>query len=263
MVVKLHTKFCASLFVAFQFATNLQAGIFWGHPYQDRYFNYNSTPRYGSSGYSGAQNGPAHGYSSNMEMNAPSETMHSGLSSGAMVGSHRPSMNAILRVWVPDGLTVEVNGYPTRPQSLAGIHGNSRVFSLEGLDMDRVSPCDIVVKCFDQLGNTLQYRRALSVSGGGNYEVRFPRDFEPMVEHSSEFETVHPMMETTILESATVVSPDTSSSEVYSGPTPTNGGAIAPPKTTSKKYEVIVEKPPLVDKSPIAEDPVLPLPAGK
>lgn len=185
MIRKLQGHVCTFLCVAVLCGPSVQAGLFHGHPYQDRHFNLNSTPRTSDSGYSGALVDSGSSFSPNY-----GNQVRSGSTSESIGGVSKPTLNAILRVWVPDELPVEVNGYPTRPQSLAGIHSNSRVFSLEGLDVDRVSPCDIVIKCIDQLGNTTEYRRALSVIGGGNYEVRFPRDFEPVDEDFSEFEDI-------------------------------------------------------------------------
>lgn len=260
MIRKFQFRWCAFLIVVALLEPSVQAGLLWGHPYQDRHFNLNSTPRSGNSnlGYASSSNGSGNGFTSNMEMPMSADMGRPGLQSGSGNGAHRPTLNAILRVWVPDGLSVEINGYATRLQSLAGINSNSRIFSLEGLDTDRVSPCDIVVQCTDQLGNSIQYRRALSVLGGGNYEVRFPRDFEPIVEQESVMETIHELPESVLSGPAVWDFPnhqlnehDGQANSVTSDSASVRGstGSIQPPAhpnlPSEKVIEVLPGNPPL------------------
>ena len=101
-----------------------------------------------------------------------------GTAGGSSSGVCRAPKNTILHLWVPDELCVEINGRTTKPQTLAGIHQGSRYFILEGLDANRVSPCEIVVEIWDDHGNSKYLRRSLAVQAGGKYEVRFPDGFQ-------------------------------------------------------------------------------------
>ena len=137
------------------------------HPYQDRHFPLGSTS---ASSVSTA------GTHSNCFPSGTGMVAGSGLSSAQ--GSNCPPVtNAILQLYVPDCLQVVVNGQPTKPQTLGGIHKNSRILSLEGLSQTKVSPCDIVVY-LPRVGET-KYAHSLNVRAGERYEVRFPHNFHP------------------------------------------------------------------------------------
>ena len=166
------------------------AQVFHGphhQPYQDQHFNLNSTRRTDFGTLSGNSAGYAGGSTSTMDGSVRSETKPSGGSTCSGNGNCPSSRNAILRLRIPDGLGVEINGQTTRAQSLGGIHKNSRIFSLEELVKDRVSPCDIAVDCFDEFGNATRMVHTLAVQAGGHYEVRFPNGFEQIdVQHDSQ-----------------------------------------------------------------------------
>ena len=101
-----------------------------------------------------------------------------GAAGGSGSGACRAPKNTILHLWVPDELCVKINGRTTKPQTLAGIHEGSRFFILEGLEANRVSPCEIVVETWDDHGIFKHLRRSLAVQAGGKYEVRFPDGFQ-------------------------------------------------------------------------------------
>ena len=171
------------------------AGILKGHPYQDQHFNLDGTSRGGSGTIAAMSQGVRGDLATSVETSTCPNATGTGASagssgsSGSRGGVCPPVHNAILRLWVPDGITVTINGHPTRPQTLGGIYRNSRIFSLEGLESNRVSECEIVVDMVDEQGGTmldlsgtpLRARRGISVQAGGHYEVRFPDGFEQFV----------------------------------------------------------------------------------
>ncbi|MFG0263050.1 MAG: hypothetical protein ACF788_11715 [Novipirellula sp. JB048] len=75
-------------------------------------------------------------------------------------------------------MQVEINGQPTRQQTLGGIHKNSRIFTLTSLSKKHYSPCKIVVFDYDEMGDPTQYHYNLQVQVGGHYEVAYPQGFE-------------------------------------------------------------------------------------
>jgi hypothetical protein len=150
-----------------------------GHPpYQDRFFSLDSRPLNGTQG-GGTQGGAAY-----------SDHFGSGLASaiGAAVpgggcsgnGNCPVAQTAFLRLWVPDAANVIINGQTTRPQTLGGVHKYSRVFSLEALERNSVSFCEIVVETCDVHGSSQRMRHVIPVQAGERYEVRYPNGFEEL-----------------------------------------------------------------------------------
>ncbi|QEG00350.1 hypothetical protein Mal15_44200 [Stieleria maiorica] len=133
------------------------------HPYYDQHFNPDSTRRTTLVYLSHAWvSDTASGHCSPV---------------GSRSGGCPPIDNALLRLHVRDDVQVEINGYQTKPQTLAGIHRNSRFYSLTGLRPDRILPCDIVVIETDMHGNQRHYHHAFGAQAGQVYDIRFPQDF--------------------------------------------------------------------------------------
>jgi len=245
-------------------------------PYQDQHFNLNSTRRTDFGTLPGNSAGYVGGSTSTMDgAMLRSETMPSGGATCSGNGNCPSSRNAILRLRIPDGFCVEINGQATRPQSLGGIHQNSRIFSLEELEKDRVSPCDIVVDCPDEFGNAMRMVHTLAVQVGGHYEVRFPYGFEQIdVPYNSQiipFEgsidgpinientvyTVNPQGVTSpagVTNPAGVTTPPVTTPPVTTPPV-TTPPVTTPPVTTHPDREVVK---PLVDKYEIIRAPTAP-----
>jgi hypothetical protein len=169
-----------TLMIGFVFILSVSnTAVFGGPPYQDRHFNLDSTPRANSSMVANREDGFVTGYTAGSGAGTCSTGTCARSLGGFGSGNCPPVQNAILRLWVPDGATVEINGQITRPQMLGGIHRGSRVYSLEGLEANRVSPCDIIVCCFDEVvGIHQRFHRTVAVQSGGYYELQFPDGFE-------------------------------------------------------------------------------------
>jgi hypothetical protein len=156
----------------------ISTSVLGDHPYYDRHFNLDSTPRSGSSMVANRADGFVSGYTAGSGTGTCASGTCARSLGGSGGGNCPPVQNAILRLWVPDGATVEINGHTTRPQTLGGIHQGSRVYSLDGLETNRVSPCDIIVCCFDEMGIHQRFHRSLAVQASGYYQLRFPDGFE-------------------------------------------------------------------------------------
>jgi len=98
-----------------------------------------------------------------------------------------PINNATLRLYVPDGYQVLINNQLTKNQSLGGIHRGSRIFSLEGLQWDRVSHCEIVVMAPIAKDKYKEYHRTIAVHAGQHFTVHFHQGFHfvGVVDHSA------------------------------------------------------------------------------
>jgi len=158
---------------------SVQAQGLWAYhhaPYQDQHFNLDSTRR-SESGYSTS----SESYS-NSPLMPGSVYLATSVTCGggefSKNGNCPRSNNATLRLWIADEMTVEINGQTTKQQMLAGIHQGSRIFSLEALEFDKVSPCDIIVVTCDDFGQPVRLRHSFAVQAGKSYVVRFPAGFE-------------------------------------------------------------------------------------
>ncbi|MEO9595110.1 hypothetical protein [Rhodopirellula bahusiensis] len=152
--------------VAVTLVSSVQAQVLSHSPYVDPHFNLDSTPRYGYT----------------ETASTGGDTRNAGCTSAE--GSHGKNcpriQNAILQLHLPDGLQVEVNGHATRPQTLAGIHANTRRYSLEGLFTDRVRPTDIVVIEPGDYGVETRYHHSFAAHADETYHVYFPGDFQKL-----------------------------------------------------------------------------------
>lgn len=194
------TRSCVFVLATCAVAASASAEIFGHHaPYQDRHFELDQTPRYDY----GVR--PTHGdYYGNVVTRS-----HHGCTAGECAtcrfdgathvatpaglhdrdshgfGSRSPRCPAvdssILQLYVPDGCQVEVNGYPTKPQTLAGVHRNSRIYRLDGLSQDQFTLCDVVVISCDAYGNQTRSIWQKDVFAGNRYSVRYPQDFQQSV----------------------------------------------------------------------------------
>lgn len=179
---------CCSLLALLLLASRADSQFHFHHPpYQDQHFDLHQTPLYhygtgstysdyGSSTTSGA-NGTATCSSRNGGVDG-SDNLACSKATGSRSPKCPPVDNAILKLWVPDEFQVEVNGQKTKPQTLGGIHRNSRIFTLQGLSANRVSACEISVAVHNEFGETIIYSRSIAVQAGEHCEVRYPDGFD-------------------------------------------------------------------------------------
>lgn len=156
-------------------------------PYQDPHFDLHHTPMYDYGARTTHSSlGTLDGFVGYVDTDLETSTLCNSDVADASGRSPRcPKVNnAILQLYIPDGLQVEINGYPTKQQTLGGIHKNSRIYSLDGLSRNRIDQCDIVVTGCDEQGCATKRFHILKVRAGERYEVRYPRDFrgvEPQI----------------------------------------------------------------------------------
>ena len=152
-------------------------------PYQDPHFDLHHTPRYDYGARPMYRDDGAHA-------SCTAGSASCGICNGDGVANVRGSRSpacppldtATLQLWVPDHDQVEINGQPTSPQTLGGIHRNSRIFLLDGLEANQLSPCEIVVTRCDEFGVTTSNRYEFCVAAGQRYRVRYPRGFAPCLD---------------------------------------------------------------------------------
>ena len=141
-------------------------------PYQDQLFELDHTPKY----FYGAQ--PQYGgYYSSHPCGCGTVQAGSSAYCGAQVADCPPKTTAHLQLYVDDSMVVKINGQQTKTQFLAGVHRNSRVFTLTGLSAHHDGLCEITILTCDRAGDSVEKTHQLMVRAGQRYVCRYPQDF--------------------------------------------------------------------------------------